>query len=236
MSDEKRLEEDQLDLDLPFFHEFKKPKEDTKIVPVKHEEDSKKPVPTMTALVPHGSRARAVFAVVRESIETALAICGDNLTPEQVNFLTAYMESGTLSGALRRSNTKMADFRGWMTNKADEKDILGGFKGAFQRAYGAIADALEEEGLKMALNGNEKLLIKFLEAYRPDKFATSNVRNTHLVVGSGENGEIEVNVNSWAELSKKAKENAKTAEYVEVAEIREEEIKEKKEKENGGKW
>jgi len=74
---------------------------------------------------------------------------------------------------------------------------------AFNKIYLQVQDmvlqSLEAEGVRRAYDGSDRLLIKFLEAYAPEKFG----RTTRLT-GSNPDGSLNINITSWAELARSA--------------------------------
>lgn len=133
----------------------------------------------------------------KDSITMTRLLYSDRLSEKQVIFLRYFLATGTVTGACKGSGTTVIEFNKWTKDKPENKE----FKASLDMAMNSVIDTLEQEGIKRALAGSDKLLIKFLEAYKANKFAPrSNVVHT----GTGENGEIQVEVKSWAELAQKA--------------------------------
>lgn len=110
------------------------------------------------------------------------------LTPMMRVFLTHYMASGTVSTALKKSGLSRKKFDEAMTgNKL--------FASAMKNATEAIVDMLEQEGMRRAMLGSDRLLKKMLESFRPERY-----RHTAVSVENNMN----VTVNNWAELAQKA--------------------------------
>ena len=75
------------------------------------------------------------------------------------------------------------------------------FEQMYQQIRLIVYERLEATAIKRAHSGSDRLLVKLLEAYVPEKFGRVS---TNRMIGTGPNGEIEVNVNNWAELARRA--------------------------------
>lgn len=110
------------------------------------------------------------------------------LSAEQDVFLTHYMGCGVVTTALRKSGLTRKRYTQMM-----QDDAL--FIESVQGATEAIADTVEQEALKRALTGSDRVLIKMLEALKPKKFGKSSTVQNLI------DGQLSVVVGSWAELS-----------------------------------
>lgn len=108
------------------------------------------------------------------------------LTPTQQMYIIAYATRGTKSSALKVAGVPYSVVSKWEQDKV--------FNEYFNMAMEATKDALEEEMLRRAMNGSDKLLIEAMKAMRPDKY---NRRMSEVSV----NAHV---VHSWAELAKAA--------------------------------
>ena len=118
------------------------------------------------------------------------------LSPLQQMYIIAYATKGTKKGACELSGVTYSVVNKWM--KDDE------FNQALQNAVGLVQDSLEEELIRRAMNGSDKLLVEAIKAHKPEKYQprTSSDINIH--------GEV---VHTWADIAKQA--------AVELGEIKE---------------
>ena len=115
----------------------------------------------------------------------------DIITSEMRIFLTHYMGSGTITGALRSSKISLARYKKWISGSPK-------FAQAVADSTDALADRLEAEALKQALSGNTKVLLKSLEALRPAKWGKNSTVNSFI------DAKMKVEVFNWAELVQKS--------------------------------
>ncbi len=119
---------------------------------------------------------------------------GTSLSPIQQMYIVAYLARGTKASACQVAGVSLNTVNKWMKNKE--------FREALQEATEAVVDVLEQEAIRRALHGSDRLLEKMLKAYRPDKYGDKSETKV--------TGEI---VHSWADLAQKA---SIDAEYEEV--------------------
>lgn len=132
--------------------------------------------------------------VIHKDVEQyMLLLDGDELNPAQDIVLRHYIASANLSVAARSAGVKHSTVIEWA-----EHDKL--FAQRLREATDIITGMLEAEGLRRALQSSDRLLIKMLEAMSPDKYA----RKTQTSINSTFQGRMDINVNSWSELSQKA--------------------------------
>ena len=140
---------------------------------------------------------------MREGLELTKDIDGlfdkDHLNPLQQIYITALAARGTKTMAAKVAGVSMSTVEKWMREPK--------FREAMTTAAEVISDVLEQEALRRAMSGSDKLLITMLKAVRPDKYQTktsADIRHT---------GEI---VHTWADLAKKANEEPIEADFEEV--------------------
>lgn len=121
------------------------------------------------------------------------------LTGAQQLFIVALMKYGTRTKACKATGIDPRKVTAWEKNED--------FVAVYDAAMGAIADALEEEAIRRAMEGSDKLLEKLLKAFKPEKYADRKV-NTH-------EGKVDIEIKSWSDLAQKAIEVV-DAEYEEV--------------------
>lgn len=85
------------------------------------------------------------------------------LSEEQRKFLVGLLMWGTQTRACMETRTSPFSVEEW---KKENKNFLA----AYDIIMSAIGDVLEDKALRMAMAGNEKLLIKLLQGYKPDKY------------------------------------------------------------------
>src|SRR5574343_1062506 len=84
------------------------------------------------------------------------------LSPLQQMYIIAYATKGTKKGACELSGVTYSVVNKWM--KDDE------FSQALQNAVGLVQDSLEEELIRGAMNGSDKLLVEAIKAHKPEKY------------------------------------------------------------------
>ncbi len=124
------------------------------------------------------------------------------LSPVQQMYIISYATKGTKKGACELSGVSYAVVSRWLENEE--------FVQALQNAVGLVQDSLEEELIRRAMNGSDKLLVEAIKAHKPEKYQprTSADINIH--------GEV---VHTWAELAKQAKEELGEVKDVEFEEV-----------------
>lgn len=114
------------------------------------------------------------------------------LSPIQQMYIMGYAVKGTRKGACQMLNIPYSVVSKWME---DEE-----FVSALQNAVEIVKDSLEEEVMRRAMNGSDKLLIEAMKACKPEKYnkkqADVNINGTMVhtfadlakmaSVGSGE--------------------------------------------------
>lgn len=104
----------------------------------------------------------------------------------QQMFIIGYALKGTKKGACAVAGVTYSTCNKWFDN--DE------FNRALSNAVDIVRDSLEEELLKRALQGSDKLLLEALKAHNPEKYNKKQAEvNIHADV-----------VHTWAELAKQA--------------------------------
>ena len=130
---------------------------------------------------------------LRAVVEDAGKVFGDfldcSLSLEKQGFIVQYMTCGTLTGAYRSTGITPFRFKSW-------KDEDEEFRLYVEAAADAIADGLEAEALRRAMNGSDKLLETMLKAVKPEKYATRKMEKVDK--------NVNVAVGSWSELAKRS--------------------------------
>lgn len=110
-----------------------------------------------------------------------------NLSPTQQMYIISYAVRGTRAGASRLAGVPYKVVDEWMK---DEE-----FRVALQNAVDIARDSLEEELLRRAMNGSDRLLLEAVRAAKPERYQKKTT-SEHKITG-------EV-VHSWAELAREA--------------------------------
>jgi hypothetical protein len=150
-------------------------------------------------------------AVKKAFTEFESIVSGMPMSVKQENFLRAYVKCKNLSKARTIAGVTRGEYSRWV---AKETAFAEAVKGVTE----FVADLLEDTALEMALSGNEKLLIKMLEAYRPEKFSPKKA------IDVSTRSDVNINVNNWAELARKAMEAERQVIEGEVVEEVEDEV------------
>lgn len=154
------------------------------------------------AIVPKKSMPSSVSVNLRESLELIdepeklFDFSDTNLTPLQQTYIVAYAACGVKSKACKIAGIPYRVVNRWLENEE--------FNEALQNAVDIVTDCLEEELIRRAMAGSDKLLLEAIKArrkdYQPKSSQDVNVR-----------GEI---VHTWSELAKQAA--IEVTEYEEV--------------------
>lgn len=83
--------------------------------------------------------------------------------PRQIAFLAAYAKCGIIGVSARAAEIDRRTHSDWMKKSA-------AYRQAFADAQEEAADSLEAEALRRARAGSDRLIIRLLEALRPDKY------------------------------------------------------------------
>lgn len=110
---------------------------------------------------------------------------------QQKRFLVAYMSTFNPEEAATLAHLPMQRVHRWLKAPV--------FKELYGQVQTILGHKLEGEAVKRAYEGSDRLLIKLLEAFFPEKYG-----KTTRVFGAGPDGAINVRVTSWAELAQKA--------------------------------
>ena len=106
------------------------------------------------------------------------------LSPVQQLYVIAYATRGTKKGACELAGVPFPVVSRWM---GDEE-----FTAALQNAVEIVRDSLEEELIRRAMNGSDRLLLEAVKASKPEKY---NKKQADINV----NGTM---VHTWADLAK----------------------------------
>lgn len=141
---------------------------------------------------------------IRESVELVkdadrlFDFTDTTLTPVQQMYIIGYAVRGTKKGACQLAGVTYSVVSRWLKN--DE------FTGALQDAVELVKDSLEEELIRRAMNGSDRLLIEAIKAANPEKYQPKTQNDINI------NGQV---VHSWADLAKQAAE-IKAADVIEI--------------------
>lgn len=106
------------------------------------------------------------------------------LSPMQQMYVIAYAEQGSKLRACQAAGVSYGVVKRWMQEDA--------FTEALQTAVDMVKDAVEEEMLRRAMQGSDKLLLEVAKAMEPEKY---NRRQSDVSV----KGTV---VHTWADLAK----------------------------------
>lgn len=106
------------------------------------------------------------------------------LSPIQQLYIIGYATKGTKKGACQLAGVPFYVVNKWMDNEE--------FSNALQNAVEIVRDSLEEELLRRAMNGSDRLLLEAVKASKPEKY---NKKQADINV----NGTM---VHTWADLAK----------------------------------
>lgn len=123
-----------------------------------------------------------------------------SLSPVQQLYVIAYATRGTKKGACELAGVPFHVVNKWMDNEE--------FSAALQNAVDIVRDSLEEELIRRAMGGSDRLLLEAVKASKPEKY---NKKQAEVNV----NGTM---VHTWADLAKQVHSTALTgdSEIVEV--------------------
>lgn len=134
------------------------------------------------------------IAVCKESAKIARVLAEGKIQDyRKLMFIKGYLSRGSLRGAMLMSGVSSSEYKVWMMGKTPENAV---FKHVINECLDMMADVLEEEAFRLALSGNDRVLLKMLEGYRPERYAQKK-QITH-------EGNVNVNISNWADLAKKA--------------------------------
>jgi hypothetical protein len=106
------------------------------------------------------------------------------LSPIQQLYIIGYATKGTKKGACQLAGVPFYVVNKWMDNEE--------FSNALQNAVEIVRASLEEELLRRAMNGSDRLLLEAVKASKPEKY---NKKQADINV----NGTM---VHTWADLAK----------------------------------
>ena len=123
------------------------------------------------------------------------------LTAQQQMYIMQYAVKGTKLGACKGANVPFSVVEKW----SEDEEFVESLSNAVEMAK----DSLEEELLRRAMNGSDKLLIEAIRALKPEKYGRAERKDVNI------NGMV---VHTWADLASQAKGmlNAVEADYEEV--------------------
>lgn len=146
-------------------------------------------VPAMIAPVPT-LKVVSAMTLVKEAEELFEGEELDALDDAQRLFLVALAKHGTKRAACVASGVKMVTVNRWMRANGGDNAFAALYVDTLELA----GDALEEEAIKQAMGGSEKLMTTLLKAFKPDKYADRKVSKSEQ--------KIDIEVRSWADLAK----------------------------------
>jgi len=104
-----------------------------------------------------------------------------SLSAIQQAYIMAYAMRGTKRGACELADVTARQVAEW--GRSEE------FNEWLAVSVGVVADTLEDELIKRAMEGSDKLLVKAVEAHKPDKYSPRQNISQHIV-------------HSWADLAR----------------------------------
>lgn len=116
---------------------------------------------------------------------------GSKLTPMQQLYVMAFATRGTRAEACQLAECTYRQAEEWMNDPE--------FRGTLEHAVSIVADRLEGELMRRAMDGSDRLLLRAIEAARPEKYAR--------VI----KGDLSV-VHSWADLAKQVADDTEETE------------------------
>jgi hypothetical protein len=125
---------------------------------------------------------------------------GSKLSPVQQMYIIGFAIRGTRKGACQLAGIPYAVVTKWMENEE--------FTQALQSAVDMARDALEEELLRRAMDGSDRLLLEAVKGAKPEKY---NKKQSDVNI----NGTM---VHTWADLARQATAKPLPAGVVEVDE------------------
>lgn len=123
----------------------------------------------------------AVGLKTLSDVKSLFDFSGSHLTPVQQIYVMAFATRGTRAEACQVAECTYRQVDKWMED--------GEFRWHLDNAVSVVADRLEGELIRRAMDGSDRLLIRAMEAARPEKYAR--------VI----KGDVSV-VHSWAELAR----------------------------------
>ena len=114
------------------------------------------------------------------------------LSPVQQLYIIAYATRGTKKGACELAGVPFHVVNKWLDNEE--------FSAALQNAVEIVRDSLEEELIRRAMGGSDRLLLEAVKASKPEKY---NKKQADINV----NGTM---VHTWADLAKQVHSTALT--------------------------
>jgi len=110
------------------------------------------------------------------------------LSPQQQMYIMQYAVKGTKMGACTGAGVPYLVATKWN----DDPE----FCSALAEAMAMAQDALEEELIRRAMNGSDKLMIEAIRASKPEKYARKDTKDVNI------HGTV---VHTWSELASQAK-------------------------------
>lgn len=156
----------------------------TPIPPVVMEEESdddEEPVPV--PVVPSVTLSPVVSLSALGKVKKLFNFAGTKLTPLQQAYIMAFAVRGTRAEACTIAEVTYAQVEKWMEDAE--------FAHNLQHAINIVGDRLESELFRRAMDGSDRLLIRAMEANKPEKYA-------RIIKG-------DINImHSWADLARQA--------------------------------
>ena len=149
-------------------------------------------LPMETLKAPSGMTFASPFDLregleLTEGAEGLFDFADTKLTPTQQMYIISYAVRGTKTGACKMAGVPYSAVDKWMK--------IDAFTNALQNAVQITGDMLEEELMKRAMEGSDKLLLEALKALRPEKFQKKTSADLNI------SGSV---VHTWADLAKQA--------------------------------
>ena len=149
-----------------------------------------KPLPTVVPVAPSMSAPypmRSALELVANP-NPLFDFSKTKLSPQQQMYIMQYAVKGTKMGACTGAGVPYLVATKWN----DDPE----FCSALAEAMAMAQDALEEELLRRAMNGSDKLMIEAIRASKPEKYARKESKDVNI------HGTV---VHTWSELASQAK-------------------------------
>lgn len=123
---------------------------------------------------------------VTKDADKLFSFAGSKLSPVQQLYIIGLAAKGTRKGACELANVPYSVVNKWMENEE--------FVESMQNAVEIVRDSLEEELLKRAMEGSDRLLLEAVKASKPEKY---NKKQSDINVS----GNI---IHTWVDLARQA--------------------------------
>ena len=133
-----------------------------------------------------GMRVVSAFKLIKDVEGVFAGEEFEGLDDAQRLFLGALAQYGTKRAACVASGVNPLTVTRWLRERA--------FMQLHTETMGLVGDALEEEAIRQAMTGSERLMAVLLKAFKPDKYAERRVSKSEA--------RVDIEVRSWADLAR----------------------------------